>query len=92
MLSNDEPGRHEPDLEAAFAEFAGFQAGFRRNRRGNLCRQFEGQMLSVFRREQNGTYGWSTADLDAKPAFSPDEYDTEEDAMFGLGRALGFPV
>lgn len=92
MLNNDESGRHKPDLEAEFAEFAGFQAGFRRNGRGNLSRRFEGRRLAVYRRGLDNAFGWSITGSGGSPDYSPEGYGNEEDAMFGLGRALGFPV
>ena len=93
MINNDEPDRYERNLKAVLAEFAEFQAGFRRNQKANLSRHFDGQTVAVFRRPwDDDSFGWSIADPEGDPDYSPEGYNTEEDAMFGLGRALGFGV
>ena len=60
-----------------------FESGFRRSRKGNLWRQYEGLSISVFLRRGDGWYGWSVADSEGV-RFSPGGYETEEDAMAAL--------
>jgi hypothetical protein len=67
-------------LEAAWNEF---ESGFRRNRKGNLWREWEGWILTVFRR-RNGRYGWCIASEERGTDYSPETYDTEDEALAAL--------
>lgn len=69
-------------IEAAFAARDAFESGFKRSRKGNLWRNWEGKMLCVFRRDDD-FYAWSVSDNDG-PRFSPGGYATEEEAIGAL--------
>lgn len=64
------------DLLAARDEF---EKGFERSRKGNLWQEYEGRTVSVFRRTDD-LYYWSIADGDG-PEYSPEGYESEEDAV-----------
>jgi hypothetical protein len=64
-----------------------FEACFRRSKRGNLWRKWEGLSVTVFRRPGGGWYGWSIANEDG-PRFSPGGYPDEERALEALWDAL----
>jgi hypothetical protein len=76
----------DAELEAALAERAEFVAGFRRSRRGNLWRSWQGATLTVFER-RGGGYGWCVAS-DAGTEFAQDDADTEADALDALAYTL----
>ena len=61
-----------------------FSNGFRRSRRDNLWRIWEGKTVVVFHRESGrdaGKYGWVVTGDDDTPAFSTQSFATEEDAI-----------
>jgi hypothetical protein len=60
-----------------------FKAGFRRSKKGNLWRNYEGVTLTVFRRPWDGGFGWSISDSEG-PEFSPGGFEDEEDALEAL--------
>ena len=68
--------------EKATGRRAGFLAGFRRSKRGNLWRHYEGRTLTVFRRDRGG-FAWCVADGE-EPRFSPLAYGTEREALDAL--------
>jgi hypothetical protein len=79
----------EPDLDLCAEAWEVFQCGFRRSKKGNLWRNFEGDMtLTIFRRRGDDTYGWCVAD-EQGPRFSRRGFETEEAALFALAEALG---
>src|SRR4051812_13060872 len=80
--------REAEHVEAVLAARAEFAAGFRRSRKGNLTREWEGLRLTIFRRKGDGCFGWSVADEEG-PRFSPGGYETEEEALLALGFAMG---
>ncbi|MBL9164450.1 MAG: hypothetical protein JNL18_17115 [Planctomycetaceae bacterium] len=59
-----------------------FAASFRRSKRGNLYREFEGTTLTVFSRP-DGRFSWCIAEADNSQHYGSN-YETEEDAMDGL--------
>ena len=63
------------------------RAFWRRSKKGNLWRLWDGLNLTVFRR-RDGFYGWCIADDDG-PRYANQVYKTEADAMIGLGETLG---
>lgn len=52
-----------PEAGACEVSFESFFGGFRRSRRGNLWREYGGQVVTVFR-HKDGRYGWSVDDGD----------------------------
>jgi hypothetical protein len=67
--------------------FAAFQSGFRRSRRGNLWRIWEGVTLTIFAR--GGSYRWSIAAGEGQPPrFARVRSATEEAAMADLWQTL----
>jgi hypothetical protein len=83
LIEVDSEAEH---LEAVIAARAEFAEGFKRNRKGNLWRHWEGKMVTVFRRDDR-FYGWCIASP-AKRRFSSGRHDCEEDAMSGLASEL----
>lgn len=65
-----------------------FETGFRRSKKGNLWRQYDGQTLSVFPRSDD-TFGWCIASGDDDKQFSSRGYETEEEAIEALATELG---
>jgi hypothetical protein len=59
-----------------------FLSGFRRNRKGNLWRLFEGRTLTVFRRR--GGFACCVSSEEEGTDFSPETFDTEEEALADL--------
>lgn len=56
---------------------------WRRSARGNLVRQFDGSTLTVFKRR--GEWWWCIATGEEEETkFSPQGYETEEDALYAL--------
>jgi hypothetical protein len=80
MLPTDDYGFDE--TEEAQKEF---RAGFRRNRKGNLQREYGGLTLTVFRWGEG--YRWCMSDDDYGPQYSHD-YESEEEAVFDLWLGL----
>jgi len=64
-----------------------FETGFRRSKKGNLWREYDGKTLSVFPRSDD-TFGWCIASGDDNKQFSSRGYETEEEAIEALGRML----
>ncbi len=79
---------HDPEIEAVLAAHAEFADGFRRSRRGNLWRNFQGQTVTIFKRTGDDFYGWCIAGGDER-RFSSGAYETEADAMDALASELG---
>lgn len=69
-------------VEAALRARDGFDNGFRRSKRGNLWRNWEGKTLTIFKRD-DGYFGWSIADNNGV-RFSPGGYGSEAEAAGGL--------
>jgi hypothetical protein len=77
--------RTDHKTEAVLAALADFKAGFRRSRKGNLCRLYGGKMLTIFPRRSDGYFAWCVAGAsDEPPSFSAGGYETEEDALSAL--------
>ena len=64
-----------------------FVSGFRRSKRGNLWRLYDGATVSVFSRD-DGFFGWCVAGGEEK-RYSRSGYETEEEAMSALVFELG---
>jgi hypothetical protein len=69
------------------ARYAEFAAGFRRSRKGNLWRPFQGVTLTVFAHPVDGSYHWCLSDGDG-PRYGERGYDEEEEAMRDLWAEL----
>jgi hypothetical protein len=65
------------------AELAEFVAGFRRSKKGNLWRHFDGLTLTVFARRGDGFFGWCVCGNDG-PRFSQGCFEDEHDAVSSL--------
>ena len=76
-----------PEVEALQAAWDQFTAGFKRSKKGNLWRHYDGQTACVFGRD-DGYYGWSISGNSAT-RFSKGGYRTEEEALEALGESLG---
>jgi hypothetical protein len=74
-------------LQRARAEWADFRAGFRRSKRGNLWRLWDGLTVCVFCRSDE-YFGWSIA-ADDGPRFSTAGYESADEAIVALGKELG---
>jgi hypothetical protein len=48
-----------------------FESGFRRSRKGNLWRPYEGLVLAIYRCSYSGGYGWSIATSYLTPDVPP---------------------
>lgn len=70
-------------------QWSEFESGFRRSRRGNLWRTYDGVTVTIFRRE-GGSFGWCIAVADDDKRFSSFAYETEEEAMESLWREFSF--
>jgi hypothetical protein len=74
--------RHAPDV-------AEFGAGFRRNARGNLVRQWFELSLTVFRQpKRTGEFHWCISGPNGR-RFSTDGFGDEEDALQSLAVYVG---
>jgi hypothetical protein len=62
----------------AFAELRRFRAEWYRNTSGNLVRQWEGRVVTIFRRGDG--YRYSIKYTDSSVVFSPEGYRTEAGA------------
>ena len=60
---------------------------WRRTERGNLTRRYDGRRVTVFQ-QKDELYGWCISSTVDEVECS-EGYDSEEDAMTGLGEALG---
>ncbi len=60
---------------------------WQRTRRGNLTRRYDGRRVTVFL-QTDGMYGWCISSTVDEVEFG-EGYDSEEDAVTGLGEALG---
>jgi hypothetical protein len=65
-----------------------FERGFRQSQHGNLCRTFDGLVVTVFR-HRDGTHGWSIAE-GGEVRYSSRRYKGQESAMMALFEALGW--
>jgi hypothetical protein len=72
----------DEELEAKLAELREFQAGFKRSKRGNLWRHYEGLTLCVFKRDDD-YFAWSISDADG-PRYSPGAFEDEDEALASL--------
>ncbi len=73
------------EIEAAIAEREAFAAEFRRSRKGNLWRTYDGRTVVVFQREADGCFAWSiNGGDDVGTQFSESAYEIECDAMESL--------
>jgi hypothetical protein len=79
---------HDREVEALLQQRAEFEAGFRRSRKGNLWRNFEGLTATIFRRQGDDFFGWSIAGNEGV-RFSNSGYESEEDALGALWSELG---
>jgi hypothetical protein len=68
-------------------ELAEFVAGFRRSKKGNLWRHFEGLTLTVFARRGDGFFGWCVRGSDG-PRFSNGCFEDEQDAVISLAHEM----
>lgn len=75
------PARREDDGDDRVRSLA-FFAGFKRSKKGNLSRQWEGRSLTVFRRK-DGTFAWCIADDDG-PTYSEGTFEDEREAIRDL--------
>jgi hypothetical protein len=75
--------KNDPELDAALAEREAFEVGFKRSRRGNLWRNWEGMTLTVFARD-DGRFGWCIVDAEGDKRFSRKAYEDEEWAIGAL--------
>ncbi len=64
-----------------------FTSGWKRSRRGNLWRLYDGKTLTIFCRDDE-YYGWCVAD-GKQTRFSAGGFEMEEDAMDNLAETLG---
>ena len=84
------PIRPDAALAARLAEREAFEADWGRSRKGNLSREWDHLILTVFRKLlPPTTFWWSIAAACRRRAFSSDGYETEEDAIGGLAGELG---
>lgn len=74
-------------VDAVLAAWAEYEAGFRRSRRGNLWRTWDGRTTTVFARSDD-RYGWCIAD-GSETRYSPHGFENEDDALMALGEELG---
>ncbi len=72
--------------EAAWSEFVD-PSEWKRSKKGNLWRHYEGLTVTVFCRA-DGLYGWSVADSD-DVRYSRRVCESEDAAMDALGEELG---
>ena len=84
--------RPRPDPEAEYvdqilAARAEFEAGFKRSKRRNLWRQWQGLNVTIYRRLDD-YYGWAVVGPEGKE-FSSYGYESEEDALIALCDKLG---
>lgn len=59
-----------------------FEMGFKRSKKGNLRRTYEGCTLTIFKRA-DGYFAWCISE-DGEVNYSPVTYDTEDEALDGL--------
>lgn len=76
---------HDPVL-AMWTKFES-PSEWRRSKKGNLWRRWEGMLLTIIKRNED-CFGWCVAE-DDETQFSSDTFDTESDAMSDLGDAVG---
>lgn len=62
-----------------------FVQGFRRSRKGNLWRDWDGVTCTVFARM--GRYVWCVAD-EAEVTYSRERFETEEEALWDLASEM----
>jgi hypothetical protein len=73
----------QQQIEAALSEFA---AGFRRSRRGNLWREYDDAVVTVFGTDDE-QFGWCIA-RDGQTQFSKSRFETEDEAIDSLWSEL----
>lgn len=80
--------RRDREVAYAIAAWADFEnlTTWRRSRKGNLWREWDGLTVSIFYR--NRRYHWSIADGE-ETRFSKGMYADEQEAMDALGEVLG---
>jgi len=79
--------RRQRQVQDCLAEWAEFEAGFQRSRKGNLWRVYDGLTVTVFQRV-DGEFGWCIAADEDDTQFSSRGYETEEEALEVLGAEL----
>ena len=79
----------DPLVEYALEALEEFRepSAWKRSKKGNLWRNWEGKTVSIFERDGDGYYGWCIADREGQ-RFSRHGAETEEDAMDDLAEAL----
>ena len=86
MPKIDEPSRRDLEVETALAAFEEPTA-WKRSKKGNLWRKWDDVTLTIFKRPGK-CFGWCIVDGDDQQ-YSPDKFESEEDAMSALGYELG---
>lgn len=71
------------ETDQRLADLIEFEIGFRRNGRNNLCREFRGNTVTVFKRP-DGRYSWSVLYSDDYCQFAQGNFKTEDEAMSSL--------
>lgn len=81
--------RRDPVIEARLAEWKEFESptGWKRSKKGNRWRHWEGATLTIFKRRDE-CFGWCIADGEENQ-FSSSGFETEADAISDLGDAVG---
>ena len=77
------------EIEAALAELEQWNdpTAWHRNHKRNLCREWNGWTVTIFRRY--GGYRWCIAGDDDEREISPTTFETGLDAMIDLAQTLG---
>jgi hypothetical protein len=84
------PPTDSDELEAFEQAREAWEAPFKRSRRGNLWRLWQGKTLCVFS-HTDGSYGWSITESSKDgPRFSQERYEDEEEAMDSLWGETGW--
>jgi hypothetical protein len=76
----------EAELVASL-RYQDFTAGFKRSRRDNLYRFWQGKTVCVFERD-DGWYGWSISAGRGQVRFSPRAWEDEGEALADLWETL----
>ncbi len=84
------PTRSDCEISDAIAERAEFEKPllWKRSKKNNLWRNWQGLTLTIFKRDGDGYFAWSIAGADG-PRFSNCGYETEHEAIGELEAALG---
>lgn len=72
-----------PPIPQRRSERLAFRDGFRRSRKGNLWRPWQGSTLVIFERD-DGWYGWLIAHPDGEKTWAPEPCESEEEAVEAL--------